>query len=343
MHLLRLDYRQPAPLDVELPYEGTIAAASGGSELLRDASFGHAAGLTADPRNEGALFSLESWTHPRSWLRFDMHVHRVEDAQVVPAHAPLAAYQTIETYAVARDGARIPISLIARRDMARDGARPTVLEAYGSYGYAYDPHFLPAAMAWADQGGVYAIAHVRGGGELGPPWHEAGQFARKRNTITDFLTCADTLVAQGYSTHAHIGALGVNAGAVAAGGAVTWQPGALRAAVFRDGLLNPLRAIDGGPPEELVEFGSPHNAAQFADLLPIDAYSQIREGTAYPAVLLTGHEGDAAAQTWQSAKMAARLGEASTSGRPVLLRLSGAHAVAAEADELAFLWWQLSK
>ncbi len=342
--LLRLDYRDPTPQRVELPVAGTIGPASADT-LLHDTTLGHPVSLVADPRAAGAVFSLESWAWPRSWLRYDIHRHRAVDAGLAPpAPDSLAAYRATETTVVARDGTKIPLSIIARRDVPLDHARPTVIEAYGSYGYAEDPHFLPAALAWADQHGVYAIAHVRGGGELGPPWHVAGQFARKRNTITDLLSCADALTAEGYTSPAHLGGLGINAGAIAIGGAITWAPASLRAAVFRDGLLNPLRATESGPPEALMEFGGAHNPAEFVNLLPIDAYSQVREGTEYPAVLLTGHPPDDADQTWQSAKMAARLEAASTSGRPVLLRLENPRAGGAsstQVDELAFLLWQL--
>jgi prolyl oligopeptidase len=338
MHLLRLDYHVSTADEVRLPFAGTIKP-----------SFDEQGGLVADPRGPGALFSLESWVHPRTWLRFDAHQRRAIDAGLVPPPPQdFSAYQAIETTATARDGTRIPLSLITRRDIARDHARPALLQAYGSYGYAYDPRYMPEALAWADLGGVFAVAHVRGGGELGPPWHEAGQFANKPNSVTDFLTCADALTALGYADPAHRAALAINAGAVAVGAAITWQPSAFRAAVLRDGLLNPLRSEDTGNRESIVEFGSAHDPAQFPNLLPIDAYSQIKDGTEYPAVLLSAHIDDPTVPAWQSAKMAARLGAATSSGYPVLLRVAGdgppltrSTRAQAQADDLSFLLWQL--
>jgi prolyl oligopeptidase len=338
MHLLRLDYHASVAEEVRLPFEGTIKP-----------SYDAEGGLVADPRGTGALFSLESWVHPRTWLRFDTHMRHTVDAGLVPPPPQdFSGYQATETTATARDGTKIPLSIITRRDIALDHARPALVEAYGSYGYAYDPRYLPEALAWADQGGVYAVAHVRGGGELGPPWHAAGQFANKPNSITDFLTCAATLTALGYSDAAHRAALGTNAGAIVVGGAITWQPAAFRAAVLRDGLLNPLRSEDTGNPESVLEFGSAHDLAQFPNLLPIDAYSQIKEGIEYPAVLLSAHIDDPMVPSWQSAKMAARLSAATTSGYPVLLRVAGdgppltrAARAQAQADDLAFLLWQL--
>ncbi|MEJ0046844.1 MAG: prolyl oligopeptidase family serine peptidase [Rhodospirillales bacterium] len=191
-------------------------------------------------------------------------------------------------------------------------------------------------------------ARVRGGGELGPPWHTAGQFANKQNTVTDLLSCADRLATLGYTDPAHLAALGTNAGGIAAGAAITWQPAAFRAAVIRDGLLNPLRSEDTGSPEAIVEFGSAHDPAQFPNLLPIDAYSQIKDGKEYPSVLLSAHFDDPAVPAWESAKMAARLDAATTSLHPILLRVSAdgpPHTrearAQAQADDLAFLLWQL--
>jgi prolyl oligopeptidase len=338
MHLVRLDFHESVAEEVRLPFEGTIAP-----------SFGEEGGLVADPRGPGALFSLESWVHPRTWLRFDSHLRRTVDAGLVPPPPmDFSGYQAIETTATASDGTRIPLSIITRRDVVLDHARPTLVEVYGSYGYAYDPRYLPASLAWADQGGVYAVAHVRGGGELGPPWHTAGQFANKHNTVTDLLSCADALAKLGYADHAHLAALGTNAGGVAVGSAITWQPADFRAAVIRDGLLNPLRSEATGNPEATIEFGSAQDPAQFLNLLPIDAYSQIQDGREYPALLLSAHIDDPTVPAWQSAKMAARLAAATTSGYPVLLRVAAdgppqtrAARAAAEADDLAFLLWQL--
>jgi len=337
MHLLRLDYHVSTADEVRLPFEGTIKP-----------SYDEEGGLVADPRGPGAMFSLESWVHPRTWLRFDSHLRRAVNAGLAPPSRDFSAYQAIETTATARDGTKIPLSLITRRDIVRDHVRPSLLEAYGSYGYSFDPRYMPEALAWADQGGVFAVAHVRGGGELGPPWHAAGQFATKTNTVTDFLTCADALTALGYSDQAHRAAIGTNAGAIPAAAAITWQPAAFRAVALRDGLLNPLRSEDTGNPESIVEFGSAHDPAQFPNVLPIDAYSQIREGVEYPAVLLSAHINDPIVPAWQSAKMAARLSAANTSGYPVLLRVAGdgppltrSTRAQAQADDLAFLLWQL--
>jgi prolyl oligopeptidase len=339
MELLRLDYNQSVPEQVRLPFAGTIAPAYDGP-----------GGLIADARSAGVFLSLESWMHTKTWLHYDLRLHRVVDPGVVPDFPrDTSAYQAIETTATAKDGAKIPLSLITRRDIVHDGARPTLIEAYGSYGYAFDARFMPAALAWADQGGVYAIAHVRGGGELGLPWRDAGRMANKPNSSTDLLACADALASQGYTRPAEIAAAGTNAGAIAVAGAMLRQPDAFRAVLLRAGLLNPIRSEeypDGAI--NIAEFGSAHDPGQFPALLAMDAYQNVHDNAPYPAVLLTGSLNATHVPAWQAAKMAARLATATSSGRPILLRVAQdqtrpghAQRDALEADELAFLLWQL--
>ncbi len=340
MELLRLDFQKTRAEPVALPFTGTIAPAYSGP-----------GGLVADPRTGGVYFSLESWVHPKTWLRYDVRQHRAVDAKLVPDFPrDLDAFQSVETSALAKDGTKIPLSLVFRRGIAKDHARPALITAYGSYGYAYDPRFVPAALAWANAGGVYAVAHVRGGGELGQSWRDAGRFANKPNSSTDLLACAAELTAEGYSVPAKIAASAANAGAIAVAGAMLRQPDAFGAVLLRAGLLNPLRSEEY--PDGVInvaEFGSAHDPAQFPALLAMDAYRQVKNNTPYPAVLLTASLADTKVPAWQSAKMAARLVAASSSGKPVLLLVSQQPAPdlagreQLEADELSFLLWQLGE
>jgi prolyl oligopeptidase len=346
MHLLRLDYNQTAPEEVRLPFAGTIAPVFGVGTARE---WG---GLVADPRSPGALFSLESWAHPLTWMRYDTHLHRALDMGLLPdPPVDAALYKTVETTAQAADGTQIPLSIIARQGVALDHARPTLVDAYGSFGYAYDPRFMPLALAWADQGGVFAVAHVRGGGELGETWHQAGTLARKMNAATDMLACADALIKLGYTDQAHLAGMGTNAGALAIGNAITRQPGMFQAALIGQGLTNPLRAEDKpGQDINILELGTVHIPLQQAAVLSVDPYAQVKDGLDYPAVLLTGSVTDIHEPIWQTAKLSARLQAASISGRPVLLRVAfdegragptRAQRDAAEADELSFLLWQV--
>jgi prolyl oligopeptidase len=346
MHLLRLDLEQTVPEDVHLPFDGTIAPAYGVGTARE---WG---GLVADPRVDGAYFSLESWAHPLTWLRYDLRIHRVLNMMLVPdPKVDFKAYEALSVMAQATDGTAIPMTVIARRGVAMDHARPTLVSAFGSFGYAFDPRYMPMALAWADQGGVFAIAHVRGGGELGESWHQAGTLARKITTATDLLACASALIKDGYTDPAHLAGMGTNAGALAIGNAITLQPGLFRAALIRAGLNNPLRAQDQpGHDSDILELGDVTIPLQQAAVLSIDPYMQVKDGVAYPAVLLTSSVNDGHEPVWETAKMAARLQAATTSGRPVLMRITfdegsdgptRAQRDTDEADEMSFLLWQL--
>jgi prolyl oligopeptidase len=326
MHLLRLDYNDSQPQDVRLPYEGSIATGSAASP----------GGLVADARSPGVLFSLQGWVHPQSWFRYDPKLHRVVDLGIAPSAAP-GGYDDIETVARAADGTDVPLSIIARHGVALDHVRPVLLEGYGAYGFPFDPRFMPGALAWADEGGVYAIAHVRGGGEGGEVWHAAGRLQHKETSFSDLLSCVTALEKAGYTDAAHVTAVGTTAGAVTVANAMIRSPAAFRAVAMHDGLLNPLRAETySGGAMAVMEFGAARDPAQFPSLLAVDAFSQVKDGAEYPAVLLDVSPTAAPVPVWQSAKMAARLQAATTSARPVYLHESAN----AEADRLTFLLWQ---
>ena len=346
MHLLRLDYGESVPEEVRLPYAGTIAPVFGVGTARE---WG---GLVADSRMTGAYFSVESWAHPLTWMRFDLPLRRAIDMGLLPDPvADSTLYKTIETTAKADDGTDIPMSIVSRTDVAMDHARPTLVDAYGSFGYSFDPRFMPMALAWADQGGVFAVAHVRGGGELGATWHDAGTMARKINTATDMIACARALIQMGYTDEAHLAGMGTNAGTLAIGNAITLQPGLFRAALLNAGLNNPLRVEDTqGHDVDVLELGTVHIPLQQAAVLSIDPYAQVKDGLAYPAVLLTSAINDSYEPVWQTAKMAARLTVATTSERPIMMRIAFDRSEAGptraerdeeQADDLTFLLWQL--
>jgi prolyl oligopeptidase len=338
--------RQPygaAKLDrIALPFPGTIFPPS------EDAG-----ALSADPTAPGATFALESWVRPLVWLSYDPRTRAVRDTGIAGKFAAdLSAYDTLETAAKAPDGTMVPLSIVFKRGVALDHSHPTILLGYGSFGVSLDPEFRPTLAPWLDRGGVYAIAHVRGGGELGEPWHQGGMLTAKQNTVTDFIACAEALIRMGYTSSEHLAAEGASAGGITVGVAITRRPELFRAALIGAGAVNALR-LEQLPvgPNLIPEFGSVKNPEQFSALLAMDAYQQVRDGAPYPAVLLTDGFNDPRIQVWMPAKMTARLQAASTSGRPVLFRVDfdaghGAGSTrsqndAKRADELAFLLWQL--
>jgi len=344
MTLLHLADAAPIPEIIALPFSGTIAP-----------PFEDAGGLVTDPTRPGAELSLESWVHPLVWLRYDPAAHAIADLGIV-ARFPrdLRAYQVAETSARAADGTLIPLSIISRHDIRHDGRRPLLLDGYGAYGLSYDPEFMPTMLPWLDGGGVFAVAHVRGGGEGGQAWHDAGKIATKMNTVTDFIACAQALIDRHYTDPAHLSGSGTSAGGILIGGAITRRPDLFRAALIRVGATNTLREeFSENGPSNIPEFGSVTDGAQLPSLLRMDALDHVEDGVAYPAVLLTGGADDPRVPVWEPAKMAARLQQASAGGRPILLRIEfdAGHGIgstraqrdAEAADEQAFLLWQMNE
>lgn len=329
---------------IPLPFGGTIAPPE------EDAG-----GLVAEPTRPGVLVSLESWVRPHVWLAYDPSTERLADTGLLPPFPrDLSAYAVTETQATAPDGTAIPLSVVERRDAPHDGRRPTYLVGYGSYGISYDPAFNPAFLPWLDRGGIYAVAHVRGGGERGQAWHDAGKITTKENTIRDFIACGEALIARHLTDRAHLAGEGTSAGGILIGGAITQRPELFRAALIRVGATNTLREeLTAGGPANVPEFGTTTDKRQFPSMLAMDAYNHVRRGVAYPAVLLTGGASDPRVTVWIPAKMTAKLQAATSSGRPVLFRVEfdAGHGIGSTrkqrddeaADEFAFLLWQFGE
>ncbi len=320
---------------VALPFEGSIPF------------------FVTDPRLPGAVFRLQSWTRSPRWFAYDPRNRSVGDTRLVaPSPVDFSGIESVETQAPAPDGTMVPLSIIYPKGLARDGSHPTLLDGYGSYGITLDPFFSPLLLAWLEKGGVYAVAHVRGGGEYGEDWHQAGKETTKPNTWKDFIACAEYLVHQGFTSPAHLAGSGASAGGITIGRAITERPDLFRAAVPMVGVLNALRTEqEPGGPANIPEFGTVRDSAGFRALLEMDALSHVKPGVRYPATLLTAGIFDSRVEAWQPGKMTAALQEASTSGYPVLLRvdfdaghgmgLNKSQWTAEWADIYGFLLWQL--
>jgi prolyl oligopeptidase len=246
----------------------------------------------------------------------------------------------------------VPLSIVYPRGTRRDGSHPTLLEGYGSYGFSLDPFFRPALLAWLERGGIYAVAHVRGGGEYGEEWHLAGKGATKPNTWRDFIACAEFLVKQGYTSPEHLGGTGTSAGGILIGRAITDRPDLFRAAVPQVGVVNALRTEhEPGGPANIPEFGTTTDSAGFRALMEMDAIAHLKPGTQYPAMLFTAGIFDSRVEPWQPAKMTAAMQAQGNGDRPVLLRvdfdaghgmgLTKSQRSAQLADIYGFLFWQL--
>jgi prolyl oligopeptidase len=256
--------------------------------------------------------------------------------------------------AKSNDGTLVPLSIVLRKGLKRDGKHPTLLYGYGAYGISTLPSFDPKRLAWLERGGVLAYAHVRGGGEYGEDWHRAGQKKTKMNSIDDFIACAEYLIAQGFTSPSKIAGMGGSAGGILVGRAITKRPDLFAAIVSRVGASNPLRMeMAQGGPQNAVEFGTVKIQEEFEGLKAMDPYLNVTSDTKYPAVLLTTGFNDPRIPPWQPGKMTARLQAASNSGKPVLLRVDfdAGHGMGSsrsqlreeQADSYAFLLWQFGQ
>jgi len=270
-------------------------------------------------------FSYSSLTMPRSVFDFDMQTgtRALLKRYDVPGDYDPARYTSERVHAAATDGTRVPISLVYRKDTPRDGSAPLLLYGYGAYGISVEPHFSPNRASLLDRGFIFAIAHVRGGGELGRDWYERGKKLYKRNTFTDFLACADHLVARNYARKGNIVCYGGSAGGMLIGAVVNARPEVWRAAVAVVPFLDVLNTmLDDTLPLTVLEYDEWGNPAdlKFHDyILSYSPYDNMR-AQHYPPMLLLSGLNDRRVQYWEPAKWTARLRTIKTDGNPLLLR-----------------------
>jgi prolyl oligopeptidase len=276
-----------------------------------------------DPREAGLVYALDAWTRPSQLYHETPGKPPTRLVLAKPFARDLSAYASEELTATAADGAQIPVSVVYRKNLKRDGSAPAIIEAYGAYGTSIDAGFSPRMLAWYDRGGVYAVVHVRGGGEFGETWHLAGKGATKPNTWRDFIAGVTLLEKQGYTSPAKAAGWGTSAGGIMIGRTITERPDLLGAAIINVGLSDALRfeTSEGGP-ANVAEFGTVKTEAGFKALYAMSAYHHVTDGTAYPATLVTAGMNDHRVPAWEGGKMAARLQAAQAKAEaPIRLRV----------------------
>jgi oligopeptidase B len=271
-------------------------------------------------------YAYTSLTTPRSVYDYDLDRRTrvlVKQDEVLGGFDP-AAYRTERLWATAADGAQVPISLVYRVDrFRRDGRNPLLLYGYGAYGISSEPVFRAERLSLLDRGFAYAVAHVRGGQELGRPWYEAGRQTRKRNTFTDFIACAEYLAGAGYADRERLFARGGSAGGLLVGAAVTMRPELFRGVVaevpFVDVVTTMLDEEIPLTTAEYDEWGNPHEREAYDYILSYSPYDNLRPGP-YPDLLITAGLHDSQVQYWEPAKWAARLRARQTGNGRILLK-----------------------
>lgn len=269
-----------------------------------------------------------SMTTPTSTYDYDPGTREMilRKRDVVVGEFEPADYATERVYATARDGVRVPISLVYRKDVGGDlSNRPLLLYGYGSYGASMDPYFSAARLSLLDRGFVYAIAHVRGGEELGRPWYEDGKLLNKKNTFNDFVDCAEFLAESGRADPDRLFAMGGSAGGLLMGAVVNDRPdlwrGVIAAVPFVDVVTTMLDPTIPLTTSEYDEWGDPGDPVYFEYMLSYSPYDNV-EDAEYPALLVTTGLHDSQVQYWEPAKWVARLRDRNTGQEQVLLHVN---------------------
>ena len=301
-------------------------------------------------------YSYNSLVTPNSVFDYDMNTGKTTllKQTEVPGGFDRANYQSERVFATASDGTKIPMSVVYRKGTKLDGSAPLLLYGYGSYGISIPPTFSSSRLSLLDRGVVYAIAHIRGGGELGEEWRQAGRMMNKINTFTDFIACADHLVKAKYTSSNRLVIQGGSAGGLLVGAVVNMRPDLFKAAIaqvpFVDVLNTMLDATLPLTTSEYIEWGNPNDKPAFDYMKRYSPYDNIAK-TNYPSMLVKVSVNDSQVPYWEGAKLVAKLRELKTDQNPLLLKVnfgaghggaSGRYdALRETAFDYAFMLWQM--
>jgi prolyl oligopeptidase len=299
------------------------------------------------------LFRDVSYTDPAVWFHcLNGKTEPVKTALQSTSPVSFADIEVRREFATSRDGTKIPLNVLSRKGMKRDGNNPTLLYAYGGYGISLSPNFDFTRRLWFDRGGVYVVANIRGGGEFGEEWHKAGNLTKKQNVFDDFAAAAEYLIKENYTRSGKLAIQGGSNGGLLMGAMITQHPDLFRAVVSSVGIYDMLRVeLAPNGAFNVTEFGTVKNPEQFKALYAYSPYHHVVDGTNYPAVLMMTGANDGRVAPYHSRKMTARLLAANKSENPILLRTSSSagHGIGTalserikqSADIYAFLFAQL--
>lgn len=317
-------------------------------------TLGTVSSLRGDWEDEEVYIGFSSFHLPYTTYRFNTRSGRLEVWERVEVPLDSDDFLVRQVWVESKDGTRVPMFLVHRRDLQRDGSKPTLLTGYGGFNSSLTPSFFAEAAIWVRRGGVYAVANVRGGGELGADWHRAAVRNKKRNSFDDFAAAAEWLIKQGYTNADKLAISGHSNGGLLVAAVMARRPHLFRAVVSSHPLTDMLRYhrfLAGR--FWIPEYGSPDDPDDFQVLFDYSPYHRLAEGWEYPAALFVTGDHDTRVAPLHARKMTARMQQLATRRRPVLLRhqTHAGHAVEGSltlriedlTDALAFLLWQLGE
>ena len=302
-HIERFDLAGGSLGEVELPGPGTSWTPSGPWD------------------GTSAFYGFQSFTVPLTVFRYDVATGSSEVWSRTEVPFDSEGYRTEQVWFSSKDGTEVPMFIVHRDDVARDGERPTLLYGYGGFNVSLAPRFRALAALWIEHGGVFAQANLRGGGEFGDAWHRAGMLTRKQNVFDDFIAAAEWLIANSVTNPRRLAIQGVSNGGLLVGASMTQRPELYRAVLCQFPDLDMVRywALDNNNPPAMLEYGDARDPEHFAAIYKYSPYQNVRDGVAYPAVMLTSGDEDTRVPPLQARKMTARLQAATASSHSVVL------------------------
>jgi prolyl oligopeptidase len=294
-------------------------------KFLREVQFpglGTAMGFAGKPTDKETFYSYTSFTTPTTIYRFDMVTGRSTIFRQPQVDFNPSDFETTQAFYRSKDGTRIPMFLTYKKGLKRDGSNPTYLYGYGGFNISLTPAFSVGNLVWMEMGGVYAQANLRGGGEYGEEWHQAGMKLKKQNVFDDFIAAAEWLLTNKYTSTPKLAIGGGSNGGLLVGAVMTQRPELFGAALPAVGVMDMLRFEKFTIGWAWVsDYGSAENAEEFKALHAYSPLQNLKPGTAYPATLVTTADHDDRVWPGHSFKFAAALQAAQAGAAPVLIRI----------------------
>ena len=299
----------------------------GSSARIKTPESVYTMGLASNPEYDTPIvrYNYSSMITPNSTFEFDVKTHKstLIKQQEIPSGYDRSLYETKRVWAVARDGVKVPVSLVWKKGTKMDGKAPMLLYAYGSYGYSMPPNFSTARLSLLDRGMIYGIAHIRGGGELGEQWRLDGRMFKKLNTFHDFIDSAKWLIANKYTSSDRLVIQGGSAGGLLMGGVVNMSPETFHAAIAQVPFVDVMNTmLDDTLPlttEEWIEWGNPNEKKAWDYMVQYSPYDNVK-AQPYPDMLVEISLNDSQVPYWEGAKFAAKVRELKRNDSIILLK-----------------------
>jgi oligopeptidase B len=341
-----------------LTYLRVIDMKRRGSHRIETSEADYTLGLSGNPEFDTATirFNYQSMVTPSSTYEYHLDTKQrtlLKQQEVLGGYDP-SKYEARRIWATARDGTKVPVSIVSKKGIPLDGKAPLLLYAYGSYGASMAPTFSSGRLSLLDRGVIYALAYIRGGGELGEEWREQGRMMQKMNTFHDFIDCAEHLVKNRYTSPDRLVIQGGSAGGLLMGVVVNQRPDLFKAVVAQVPFVDVMNTmLDASLPlttSEWIEWGNPNKKAEFDYMMTYSPYDNVK-AQKYPAMLVQVSLNDSQVPYWEGAKFAAKVRAMKTGANPLLVKanLGAGHggssgrydALREAAFTYAFMLWQM--